>query len=260
MLGKIATDTMRHAVLQTDLNPPGHDQLLRAFRAVPGLTPYDASILGNDAFGVLVKNFSAEQALALHGALRGEGVETEIVEQSLLPEMPPAKTVQRLECQPEHLLIFDPLGNSFPLEWRHVLIIAAGAVRLSDFVRQQKARTVRRANASGHRVPDVEYETVTREEQNFHLLGEIIITGAALRYSFAADTFNFTGLGARRPESLVENFGLFLRDLAQFAPHAGLNRGAAGLARATPEIFSYPTKNAFHEEIVWMLWQMKKRA
>ncbi len=251
---------MRHAVLQTDLNPPGHDQLLRAFRTVPGLTPYDASILGNDAFGILVKNFSAEQAAALHGALRNEGVETEIVEQSLLPEVPPAKTVHHLECQPEHLLVFDPLGNSFPLEWRHIFLIAAGAVRVSDFVRQPKPRPVTRVTGRGHLTQETEYETVTREERNFHLLGEIIIAGAALRYSFAADRFNFGCLGARRTDSLVGNFGLFLRDLAQFAPHAGLNRGASGLVRETPEIFSYPTKNAFHEEIVWMLWQMKKRA
>ena len=260
MLGAISTDTMRHAVLQTDLNPPGHDQLLRAFRTVPGLTPYDASILGHDAFGILVKNFSAEQAAALHGALRSEGVETEIVEQSLLPEVPPAKTVHRLECQPEHLLVFDPLGQSFPLEWRHVFLIAAGAVRVSKFVRREVKRPVRRYHGSGHVSEEVESDSVTREERNFHLLGEIIIAGAALRYSFAADKFNFGCLGARRTDSLVGNFGLFLRDLAQFAPHAGLNRGASGLVRETPEIFSYPTKNAFHEEIVWMLWQMKKRA
>ena len=260
MLGKISTDTMPYAVLQTDLNPPGHDQLLRAFRTVPGLTPYDASILGNDAFGILVKNFSAEQATALQGALRSEGIETEIVAQSLLPEVPPAKFVQRLECQPDHLLVFDPLGNSFPLEWRHVFLIAAGAVRVSDFVQQQKPRQVTRVTGRGHLVQETEYESVTREERNFHLLGEIIIAGAALRYSFTGEKFNFGGLGARRTDSLVGNFSLFLRDLAQFAPHAGLNRGASGLARATPEIFSYPTKNAFHEEIVWMLWQSKKRA
>lgn len=260
MLREISMSTLRHAVLQTDLSPPGHDQLLRAFRAVPGLTPYDASILGNDAFGVLVKNFSAEQAAALHSALRSEEIETEIVEQSLLPEMPPANFVQRLECAPEHLLVFDPLGNSFPLEWRHVFLIAAGAVRVSDFVRREVKRPVKRYHGSGHVSEEVESDSVTREEQNVHLLGEILITGAALRYSFRADKFNFGCLGARRTDSLVGNFAGFLRDLAQFAPHAGLNRGASGLARETPEVFSYPTKNAFHEEIVWMLWQIKKRA
>lgn len=250
---------MRYAVLQTDLNPPGHDQLRRAFRLVPGLTPYDASILGNDAFGILVKNFSADQAAALQGALRLEDIETEIVEQSLLPELPPAKLVNRLDCQPDHLLIFDPLGNSFPLEWRHVLFIAAGAVRLNEFVRHQKVRSVTHHHGDGQTIPD-EYETVTREERNVHLLGEIIITGAALRYSFAANTFNFAGLKARNLNSPVGNFCRFIREMIQFCPHAGLNRGASGLAREAPEIFSYPTKNAFHEEIVWMLWQMKKRA
>ena len=249
---------MRYAVLQTDLNPPGLELLRRAFRTVPGLTPYDANILGHDAFGILVKDFSAEQAAALQGALRIEGLETEIVEQSLLPELPPAKLVQRLDYQPEHLLIFDPLGNSFPLEWRHVLLIAAGAVRLNEFVRHQKIRSVTHHHGDGHTTPDVEYESVTREERNVHLLGEIIITGAALRYRFTADKFNFASLGARRTDSPVGNFGLFIRDLIQFCPHAGLNRGASALHLQTPEIFNYPTKNAFHEEIVWRLWQMRK--
>ncbi len=260
MLGKISTDTMRYAVLQTDLNPPGLELLRRAFRTVPGLTPYDAGILGNDAFGILVKNLSAEQATALQGALRCEGMETEIVEQSLLPDLPSAKLVNRLECEPEHVLIYDPLGNSFPLEWRHVLLIAAGAVRVNEFVRQQKPRPVTRVNGRGHIVQETEYESVTREERNFHLLGEIIITGAAMRYSFAAEKFNFAGLQERRTGSPAANFGLFLRDLIQCCPHAGLNRGAAAWQLQSPEIFSYPTKNAFHEEIVWMLWQMKKRA
>ena len=103
---------MPYAVLQTDLNPPGLDQLQRAFRLVPGLTAGDAHILGQDAFGILVKNFSEEQAGALQGALRGEGVETEIVDQSFLPELPPKKIVQRLDCLPEHLLIYDPLGRT----------------------------------------------------------------------------------------------------------------------------------------------------
>lgn len=249
---------MRYAVLQTDLNPPELELLRRAFRTVPGLTPYDASILGNDAFGILVKNFSAEQAVALQGALRIEGMETEIVEQSVLPEVPPAKLVPRLECQPGHLLIFDPLGNSFPLEWRHVLLIAAGAVRVNEFVRREVKHPVTRYHGSGQVSAEVESDSVTREERNVHLLGEIIITGAALRYSFSAEKFNFAGLGARRTDSLAGNFGLFLRDLIQFSPHAVLNLGAAGLQLENPEVFSYPTKNAYHEEIIWRLWQMRK--
>src|SRR6185503_5743688 len=128
---------MRYAVLQTDLNPPAIDRLQRAFKSVPGLTAGDAFIIGRDAFGILVKDLSEEQAATLRGTLRIEGVETEIVEHSLLPALPPTHFVRQMECTPENLLIFDPLGRPFTLEWQHVMCIAAGAVRLTEFVQKQ---------------------------------------------------------------------------------------------------------------------------
>src|SRR6185436_1321218 len=130
---------MPYAVLQTDLNPPSFELLRRVFPLVPGLTASDAAILGKDAFGVLVKNFSEQQAAALQGALRREGIETEIVDQSFLPELPATKFVSRVDCRPEHLLIYDPLGRSFPLPWPHLMFIAAGNVKLSEFVREREA-------------------------------------------------------------------------------------------------------------------------
>ncbi len=254
---------MRYAVLQTDLNPPAIDQLQRAFKSVAGLglTAGDAFILGRDAFGILVKDLSEEQAGRLQGALHIEGVETEIAEQTLLPLLPQTHFVRRMECLPEHLMIFDPLGRAFALEWQHVMCIAAGAVRITEFVQRQHemtplARPTRRRGTP----PAPEYETRTHEEQHFHLLGEIIITGTALRYSFNADKFSFFGLGERNMENTAANFSLFVRDLIQFSPNAKLNRGAEALRADATNIFPYPSKNAFCEEIVWILWQMKKAA
>jgi len=131
---------MPYAVLQTDLNTPSVEQLQRAARFVPGLTAGDGHVLGNDAFGILVKDFSEQQAGALQANLRAEGVETEIVEQSFLPQLPPIKFVHRLECSSQHLMIHDPLGRAFPVEWRNIMLIAAGSVRLSKFVSKVKAR------------------------------------------------------------------------------------------------------------------------
>ena len=251
---------MRYAVLQTDLNPPAIDQLRRAFRSVPGLTAADATILGNDAFGILVKNLSEQQAGAMQGALRIEGIETEIVDQKFLPELPRTHLVRRMDCAPEHLTIYDPLGRTFALEWNHVVIVAAGAVKLTDFVKEQKARPVTRYHGDGASAVEIEYDTVTREERNFHMLGEVVIAGGALRYSFTADKFNFAGLGERNMGSMVANFSLFVRDLIQFSPNVVLNRGAEAMRANATEVLSYPSKNAFYEEIVWMLWQMKKAA
>ena len=122
------------AVLQTNLNRPSIEQLKRAFAHVPGLTAADAYILGQDAYGVLVKDFSTEQAIAIQRALRSEGIETEIVDHGLLPPIPPSKHVQRFDITPEHLVIYDPLNRTFALEWKHITMISAGAVKLSEFV------------------------------------------------------------------------------------------------------------------------------
>ena len=142
---------MPYAVLQTDLNPPGIEQLQRAFRSVSGLTPGDAFILGKDAFGILVKNFAEKQAAAMQGALRAEGIGTEIVDQKFLPELPRTHFVSRFDCSPEHLLIYDPLGRPFALEWRHIVLIAAGAVRLTDLCGSKRRGSFRAIMETGTR-------------------------------------------------------------------------------------------------------------
>ena len=73
-----------------------------------------------------------------------------------------------------------------------------------------------------------------------------------------ADRFNFAYLGDRRTESLPENFALLTRDLIQFAPQAALNRGASDLRENTGKLLTYPSKNAFFEEIIWLLWRMQQ--
>lgn len=251
---------MPYAVLQTNLTAPSVEQLQRAFQFVEGLTRYDARILGNDAFGILAKDLSAKQAGAMQGALRVEGLETEIVDQSFLPPVPPTRFVQRCEPLPEHLLIYDPLGRSFSLEWPHVLIVAAGAVRVTEFVQQRKARPVTRYHGDGAQSVDMEYETVSKEQQNSRLLGEIIVAGGSLRYSVIADQMNFAYLGERKVGNPIGNFSLFLRDLVRFSSHAYVNRGAEVMQAEPAKSFNYPSKNAFYEEIIWMLWQLKKAA
>jgi len=248
---------MPYAILQTDLTPSSLDQLKRAFRTVKFLTEVDAYTLGSDAFGIIVKNLEADRAAALQSALRAEGVETEIADQRALPEMPATKFVSRLDCLPDGLLIYDPLGRSFRLEWGHILMIAAGSVRLTEFAWVEKIRYETRYDWQGHPRVEQVRDVSTKEEQNFHLVLEIILTRAVGRYSVTADRFNFACLGERQTNSLPENFALLVRDLIRFAPQAALNRGALHLRENSWELFTYPSKNAFFEEIIWLLWRMQ---
>jgi len=247
------------ALLQKDLSIPPVEQLKRAFRQVPFLTDIDAHTLAQDAYGILVKNLAPADAAKLQSALRNEGIETEIVQQQSLPAIPQAKFVRRIDCQPEALMIYDPLGRGFRLEWGHVMMIAAGDVFLNKFKTIRTTRPVTRhvAGLSGAiSYEDTVTDTRTREERSHHLLLEIILRRGVLRYSLEAQQIDFTCLGARRTKSVEVNFQLLVRDLASFTPHAILNRGAYYIRKNVSEIFTYPSKNAFFEEIIWLLWRM----
>ncbi len=245
---------MPYAVMQKKLEPLASEQLKRAFRRVPGLAELDAFTLGKDAFGVLVKDFDWERASALKSALAEEGVEVEVVDESQLPQLPPSRQVHRLDCQPEALMIYDPAGRSFPLEWNNVMAVAAGRVQMSDFNRVMVPFT----KHVGREVVIVE-EPVTREQRNEHWLLEIIVTRAVLRYTIMVDRpggFSFQYLGARLSKGVSTNFLLLVQDLIKFAPESALNLGALQLRENSAKPFVYPSKTAFQQEIVWLLWQM----
>src|SRR5579872_2394776 len=195
---------MPYAVMQKTVEPPSLEQLKRAFQRVKGLTAADAQALGNNAFGILARNLPMERATALKDELKTEGVEAEAVEEGSLPKLPPAKFVTRVECGPEALLIYDPLGRSFPLEWKNIMLVAAGRVATSDFNRIRTEVKVMRPGGRG-------YKTVTdyrsKEERHDAYLLEIVVSRAALRFSIEADRpggFLFQYLGGRQTGDMGE--------------------------------------------------------
>ena len=247
---------MNFAVLQKTLDIPPVEKIEQALLSVKGFTRVDAHTFANDAYGILVKNISAEQANAFSQALLAQGIETEVVAENDLVPLPQTKFVHRLDCTPDALLIYDPLGRSFSLEWKHVMLIAAGCVRMTDFKRVEK-KVWGASDSEGAAIPMIEVRNV--EERADRLLLESIVSGAVLRYSISAEKFRFDYLGERRTKSLPQNFALLVQDLAAFAPHAMLNRGAFFL-KQNENLFPYPSKNAFSEEITWLLWRLKNSA
>ena len=248
---------MKYALLQQSLDIPALEKLKRAFRSSQVLTEYDAHILGNDAFGILVRDLSPGSAAILQNALHTEGIETEMVEESLLPKMPDAKIVRKIIVTPEALMLHDALGRPFPLPWQHIRILAAGNVKLTHFKEVRRERVVSGGDDYSDPLTVVDYST--REETAFHFLLEIILTNAVLRYSINADKpFLFQNLGARFDRDLSKSFALVVQDVCQHTTNAVLNRGAYFLRERKGEPFSYPSKNAFYEEITWLLWRLRQ--
>ncbi len=256
----------RFAILQRSLEIPDVEKLKRAFRLVNGLTESDAHTLANDAFGILVNNLSPTDAMTLQGALQAEGVETAVVLQTDLPQLPPTKFVHQMDCLPNALVVHDAIGREFPVPWDQIMLIAAGRVRLTVFEQQRVTPNQSPLQAPldswwtvrprGRSVSQPAPEYVSRESQAPRLLLEVLLAGAGMRFQIEGERFRFNYLGDRKRPELAENFVLLVQDVMRFAPQAMVNRGAYFLRENTATVFEYPSKHAFHEEITWFLWQM----
>jgi hypothetical protein len=247
---------MTYAVMQTSAEPPTAEQLKHAFQQVPGLTAIDANNLARDAYGILVKGLELEQSTAMQSALAAQGLQSEVVEDAALMELPPPRRLTKVEFTPEGLGIYDLMGRSVPLAWKDFLVVAAGRVRFTEFKSDLVDRVVTRA-AGRHLQLKVVTEVETKEEKNDHLLLEIITTGASLRYHTVADQpeahLLFQSLGERRSRDPTVNLALFVQELANFAPGVLLNHGAYYMCENSHPAFTYPSQTAFYREITWLL-------
>lgn len=249
---------MSYAVMQKGTEPPTPEQLSSAFQAVPGLTAMDVTILGKDAYGVLVNGLELERASAMQSALASQGVEAEVVDEAALTELPAARQLTNVEFTPEALRIGDLMGHNLAVEWKDIEVIAAGRARLSEFT----TGLVNKVVLTGTREPSIKVAlaSVNKEEKKDHLLLEIITRGAALRFHAVADRpeaqLLFRCLGDRRSKDAAANLLHFVQDVAKFAPEAALNHGAFYMRENGDASFSYPSKTAFYREITWLLWMV----
>jgi len=226
------------------------------------LTRQDADVLAKDGFGVLVEKLPFNDAVAIQQELQARGVATYVVDQAELPKLPAAKVTRRIDCLDEHLVVHDALGRPRPLPWAKVRVVAAGFVMFTEFrrVRQQYTIAVPGVGGLGSFRPVVMTDFSDKEFQNARLLLELLVEADPPRYQAEARALQYTYLGARQAGTAAQNFVTLVRDLLGLAPGASLNRGAAAVAADPPRTFSYPTRHAFEEETVWLLWNLKRAA
>ena len=97
-----------------------------------------------------------------------------------------------------------------------------------------------------------------REQQQLML--EIFLRAGGGRFSIDGGEFAYDHLGPRLSEDRAVNFVSLVQDIVQRAPQAGLSRGTCAACKKPPELFPYPSKQAFNEELVWMLWRIGQSA
>src|ERR1700722_2300625 len=272
---------MGYVVLQKGLEAPSIEKMRAAFQGVPGLTPADATMMCKHSVGILARGLDREQAQQIQGGLAAQGIETEIAEQSALPVLPPMRHVIRVECTPDALMIYDPIGRSFPLGWGDIMLVGAGLVEMIDFKRgstpavispdpirgtlgvvdqllfKNTGMPILNVPRTAYSAPDYE----TKEKHHPRWMAEIVIRGGGLRYNFEAGEAVaplFVYLGERRTVDVARNFQLLMQDIFKSAPQAAVNRGAYYLREGNTTAFVYPSKNAFYDEMTWLLWQLNR--
>jgi hypothetical protein len=258
----IAGQPMQYAVLQLDLAPPGVEALQRAFARTRTLCPSDAVRVARESFGVIAQHLEVFEARDLAAALNKVGVAAQAVAENDLLQLPPSLLVHRLDCLQAGVTLYDALWRQTFVAWSEVLMVAAGAVTLTDFVAQTPQYYPGNIPIMG---PPIGLGTVSgsvrrnsqyAEKPTQHLLLEVVLRGME-RYRADGGRLTYDYLGERRRPNAVPNFTLLVRDLLLLAPSAITNLGACALRDGSE--FVYPNRKVFENEMVWRLWNQTRQ-
>jgi len=251
--------TRQYAVLQRDIGGPVAEQMRRAFRAFSTLTDADAIRLAANAQGILLRQLSADEARAFHRALEAEGVSAALVSEADLRLLPESKALHRLSLTDDALEVYDLHGRAKPVPWAEIVLVAAGSVpRVEINPVQGEHASARFYPAPGVR-PKPGVEGARRLEADSRLVLEIVLAGGAARYELDAAQFPFK-YAVDRPEfSTLEKFVWLVREIGNRTPRAILNRGASDVRGGVQLVRGYPSRQAFLDEMIWLLWNATGR-
>ncbi len=240
-------------LVQTSIDPPALDSMQRALRSSGVFPEVDAHGFVHDAFGVLIRDLEQGPALHLQAFLAAEGVSVEVVQDSEWPRLPPPKRIQQASCRADGFVPLDPLGRELVVPWDSIAAVACGLVQETDFGRRVTANVGFNLKRN---VPP-ERLVLTGEERNWCWNAEVILAGG-LRFTWKSHRFQPTP-GSIPERREVPDFFAFIRDLVSHVPNAALNRGAFAIRMDQPDAGPrYPTRNAYDEEISWILFHLRR--
>ncbi len=268
LLADLRRMTARYALMSLSSDPMDQDTFARAFRGVPGLAPVDANLIGHPESGMPVRKLTLQQATALQSNLKGLGVTTEVVSETALPTLPEPKPIDSLEFSAETLILRDSLQRRTELGRGDLNLLAAGSVRVATFSRQRSEKQEFRAHMihfSFHPVPlmipvmrsETRVQYVARESDEWVLRAEIISLVSNQRFVIEGRNFDYGCLGSAMTQELATNFCLLIRELAGKCSTSVMSRGLGSILADPPEFVYYSNKDAFQNELVWLLWREK---
>jgi len=248
---------MPYALLQLSLDQTiDRNAMEEASVAAPSVARADCARLHRELFGIVAENLDHANATAFQKALRQHGFDTELIDQSLLPQLPPSQSAPRFRIDPDALVVTDLYGRDTRYGWSTFVFAAGG------FLTRERARAERSdewtIRPGPHGSVSRKVESVTtypiRKEREFRL--EFFFCGAPYRYQWILgerSTINCGGklLRLRQQAELVD----LMREVG-FLPSDRLNLGIRKACRG--EVFEYPSVRGFEEEVVWSFYRLTR--
>jgi hypothetical protein len=246
---------MTHALLQTHPTPPSAEQLAEAFRGIPGLTAVDAAKSARQAYGVLARNLTAEDATNVAKSLRGQGFEAIALAESQVPRLPEPKYTRRLDITPDALHVYDAIGRPQPVPWPQISLLSAGIVPRMNLVSFTTDEIKVSVGLTGHRRQEVVTQLNHKLDTSGQLVLDIILTGGSMRFQVESKEFLYKYTVDVPELEPNQRFGELVRRLLAHTPNVLLNRGAEQLRDNAPLPQVYISKAAFADESLWLLWR-----
>jgi hypothetical protein len=246
---------------------PPIDTVSGVLSAAFGISRMDAVLLAKKSWGFLGERLSEGAARSLASAAERAGVAVRTLSESDLTSPSTIEPIHQAGCSAEGFR-FLHRGAEHGLSWDRLRLI--GAANLREEARVMK--NVKQGPTGAQRVMGMgltmmtgipirlggkskEVQKAVRQADYFYYMDLFFLTDEGLtQFHIPAQGFNFAYLGNRREPSVMNNFRLFLEDLAAAAPHAVKNKGAEIILAGRPQAsMGYDSPEDYEKECRWLL-------
>jgi hypothetical protein len=249
-----------YAVLQSSLDQSiSREALEAAIMSTEGLVKADCARLFREMFGIIARDLSQADALALQAALQARNIPSEVVDESVLPALSAPKHERALKLVETGIVIVDMYERETLYEWRRIVFAAGGGLLHLKDVPVKTMEWVVTSGPRGSVKRGVEMVTDHRLENlpEYHLELFLPTESPRVQWVLMKDTLitiNDTHLRFRDHDQFVSALVTLGNALSPEQTNLGIKKALSG------EAFVYPTMHAFEQEIVWSLYQMSKGA
>lgn len=259
------TEPLDYAVLLARQDEPKLQEIAKVLSAIQKIPLQDAARLARTSWGILGEKLDKDTAADLAGRLKDASMESLVLPQGLIEELPPPALAASLEFLPSGVRANIKGGNSETLVKEQIRLIAAAGLKqtITTTVKikegpspTQKAVSMGLMMAGlpisiGGKSREVEQKKQTTE-LFFYL--DLYLRNPVRRFRIDAQNFDFSCLKARMGFTAHQNFRILVLEMIRLCPQAMISRGTKVLFDSAPiASMGYDSIADLDRESRWLL-------